>query len=146
MFALTPENLMLPNRDRIYRMGPVFVTRHSIDWAELGPEFDEIIGLTGRRVADLPPLGRDHRYLNPMFSLFAAGDVPERTFLVQAERACTLWMKQLKRVAGRARVRRFQRSESNPAHRMLMTSGVLILGGKFVHIKRLNDIRVPTHA
>jgi hypothetical protein len=81
-----------------------------------------------------------------MFSLFAPGDVPERTFLVQADRACSLWMKQLKRVAGRARVRRFQRAGSNPAHRMLMTSGVLILGGNFVHIKRLNDIRVPTHA
>lgn len=132
--------------DRIYRMGPVVVTRHPVDWAELGPEFDEIMALTGRRYAALPPLGRDHRYLNPMFTLFAPGDVPQRTFLVQAKRACTLWMMQLHRVAGRARVRRFQMRESDPAHRMLMTSGILILGGTVVHIKRLNDIRVPTHA
>lgn len=137
---------MTPNRDKVYTMGPVLVTRHPVDWAELGPEFDEIMALTGRRFAALPPLGRDHRYLNPMFSLFAPGNVPERTFLVQADRACTLWMQQLKRIAARARVRRFQRSESNPAHRMLMTSGILILGGTIVHIKRLNDIRVPTHA
>lgn len=137
---------MPANRDRSYPMGPVTVTRHPIDWAELGPEFDEIMALTGRRFAALPPLGRDHRYLNPLFSLFAAGDVSEWTFMVQAKRACTLWMMQLKRVAGRARVRRFQMRESDTAGRMLMTSGILILGGTIVHIKRLNEIRVPTHA
>lgn len=137
---------MRPNCDKVYTMGPVLVTRHPIDWAELGPDFGEIAALTSERFAALPPLGRDHRYLNPMFSLFAPGDVPERTFMVQAKRACTLWMMQLKRVAGRAWVRRFQMRESDTAGRMLMTSGILILGGTIVHIKRLNEIRVPTHA
>ncbi len=146
MFVLAPENQMRPNCDKVYTMGPVLVTRHLIDWAELDPELDELKARTAQRIDALRVRAGCHYYLNPMFTLLAPGDVSERTFLVQAQRACTLWMQQLKRVAGRARVRRFQRAESDPTLRMLMTSGLLILGGKSVHIKRLNDVRVPTHA
>lgn len=130
---------MHQKRDRTYAIGLVTVTRHPVDWAELGPEFGELAGVTFERLKALPDLARDHRYLNPMFSLYAPGEVPADVFLAQAARACLLWMRQLRRVAGYRRVRRFQLRESTSGERGLLTSGLLILGGRFVHIKRLNE-------
>src|ERR1700734_3650642 len=116
--------------DRTYTIGPVPITGHPIDWKQLGPELDDFADLTYDRFTKIRDFSGEHRYLNPMFSLFAPGEVTEHTFLIQAERACMLWMRQLKRVAGRCRVRRFQRLESSPGNRMLITSGVLILSGR----------------
>jgi hypothetical protein len=56
--------------DKIYRMGPVVVTHHAIKWPQLGPDLQDIADLTLARVITLPPLGNDHRYLNPMFTQF----------------------------------------------------------------------------
>ena len=126
--------------NRIYTIGPVTITRHPIDWPNLGPDLEDFAALTRPRALALPPTGTDHYYLNPMFSLFAPGVVLEAVFLRQANRACILWMKQLKKVLGLRGVRRFQRRESTPLGRTLVTSGYLILSGKPAHIKRLNEV------
>ncbi|OWK37410.1 hypothetical protein FRUB_06530 [Fimbriiglobus ruber] len=94
----------------------------------------------------MPPWGTDHRYLNPMFSLFAPGKVPEAVFLRQTYRACTLWMKQLKKVVGRNRIRQFQLRESAPGDRMLVTSGYLLLSGQPVNMKRLKEAATEANA
>lgn len=132
--------------DRIYTFGSVTITRHHVDWPNLGPHLGDFAALTFTRFCALPPLGTDHRYLNPMFSLFAPGEVPESVFLREANRACTLWMKQLKKVASQSRIRRFQLRESTAGERMLVTSGVLILSGKEAHIKRLNEAAIRANA
>jgi hypothetical protein len=130
---------MRVKNDRIYTRGSVTITRHHIDWPNLGPEYDEIMDATAARISAVRKIPGCHYYLNPMFTLFAPPDVPERTFLAQANWACMIWMKQLKAVVGQRHVRRFQRRESTFIDRMVLTSGVLVLGGKDVHIKRLND-------
>jgi hypothetical protein len=137
---------MTDNRDRLYTIGPVIITRHHIEWNEHGPDLEDFWDLTYNRFCTLPPLGTDHRYLNPMFSLFAPGGVPEAAFLRQANRACTLWMKQLKKTVGYRRVRRFQLRESTAGQRMMVTSGFLILAGRRAHIKRLTEAAIPSNA
>jgi len=132
--------------DKIYKIGPVNVTRHPIDWSQLGPDLRDFADVTFGRIKLLPFLASDHRYLNPRFSLFAPGEVAEQTFLRQANRACMLWMRQLKKVVGTAGVRRFQLRESEPADRMKATSGFLVLSGRIVHIKRLNEVRQYANA
>ena len=134
------------NPDRIYTIGPVMITRHHIDWNEHGPDLEDFWDLTYNRFCALPPLGTDHRYLNPMFSLFAPDRVPEAVFLRQANRAWTIWMKQLKKTVGYRKVRRFQLRESTTDMRMMVTSGFLILSGRRAHIKRLNEAATQTNA
>jgi hypothetical protein len=137
---------MSDNRDRIYTIGPVTITRHLVDWPNLGPDLKDFAALTYNRYLALLPLSPDHRYLNPMFSLFAPSEVPEDVFLRQANRACILWMKQLKKVASQRRIRRFQLRESTAGERMMVTSGFLVLSGKEAHITRLNEAEVKTNA
>jgi hypothetical protein len=126
--------------DRTYLFGPVTITRHPVDWPNLDPEFADLAQGTMERLENLPTITDEHRYLNPLFSLYAPAYVEEKTFLRQARRACVIWMRQLKSVAGYNRIRRFQK-HSTPAARMQVTSGILILSGKLVHIKRLNDVQ-----
>lgn len=124
---------------RISMHGGVTVTRYVLDWAKWGPDYNELATVTLQRFNALPVIEMAHRYLNPMFSLFSPQDVAERTFLTQANRACKIWLRQFKKVAGSRRVRLYQRQESSPGARMLLTSGMLILSGKLAHTKRLNQ-------
>ena len=134
---------MQPFKDRSYKMGPVSVTRHWIDWRDLDPEFRDLAGMTFRRFEAIPRGSTDHHYLTPGWTVTAPGSVPEAEFLKQARRACTLWMKQLIRVAGGRRIRRFQRHESGAGERNLVTSGILFLQGRVVHTRRLHRGDAP---
>lgn len=125
--------------DRMYWIGPVEITRHHVDWADLDPDFNDLARLSLNRLDSilLNAVG-DHHYLNPAFSLKAAAEVPEQVFLRQANRACILWNKQIARVLSNGiRKRAAKRVPDNV--RMLAFSGVLLLHGRLAHTKRLND-------
>jgi hypothetical protein len=124
--------------DRSYRIGPVQVTRHFLDWPQMGPGFSEFAQLTYQRLCAIPPECNDHIYLNPHFTVTAPATIPEGVFLRQAQRACILWKKQLVRWLGRGPVRRAVK-KATPGERGLVFSGMLFLKGRPVHIKRLNE-------
>lgn len=128
--------------DRSYRIGPVRITRHALDWRQFGPDFGDFAFLTYERIGAMPPGTTDHYYFNPAYTVTAAGSVPEAVFLQQARRACILWMKQIDRVLGpRARKRAVKRHTHG--ERMLVFSGTLFLQGRSAHIKRLNESSTP---
>ena len=126
-------------RDRTYHNGLVQITRHYLDWNDLGPGLSDIARATSKRLEAPPILEGGHSYMNPMFTIIAPGSVPSNRFLAEARRACSIWMKQLKQVAGRAAIRRFQTRDSSPADRMLVTSGILMISGQMAHPKRMHD-------
>ncbi len=128
--------------DRSYQIGPVQITRHTLDWRQCGPDFGDFALLTYERIGTMPPGTTDHYYFNPAYTVRAAGSVPEAVFLQQARRACILWMKQMDRVLGpRARKRAVKRHTHG--ERMLVFSGTLFLQGRPAHIKRLNESPTP---
>lgn len=128
--------------DRSYRLGPVQITRHFVDWHQSGPDFSDFALRTYGRIRSMPPGTQDHFYFNPAYTVTAAGSVPEDIFLEQAERACILWMKQLDRVL-RPRARKKAARKASHNERMLVFSGTLILHGRPAHIKRLNRSSSP---
>jgi len=127
--------------DRSYWFGPVQITRHHVNWADLDPDFNDLANLTLHRLLSIRP-GSDHFYFNPGFSLRAPGEVAEGIFLQQANRACILWNKQISGVLGCGARKRAAKRVSNDV-RMLAFSGALILHGKGVHSKRLNGVACP---
>jgi hypothetical protein len=128
--------------DRSYRIGPIQVTKHALDWCQFGPDFGDFALLTYERIGAMPSGTTDHYYFNPAYTVTAPGTVLEAVFLQQARRACILWMKQIDRVLGsRARKRAVKRHTHG--ERMLVFSGTLVLQGRSVHIKRLNESSVP---
>lgn len=127
--------------DRSYQIGPVQITRHYVNWADLGPDFNDLANLTLDRASSITP-GSDHFYLNPGFSLKAPGEVAEETFLRQANRACILWNKHVSSILGSGARKRVAKRVPDDV-RMLAFSGVLILHGQGVHSKRLNVLARP---
>jgi hypothetical protein len=125
--------------DRSYQKGSVRVTRHFLDWSQMGPGFGEFAQLTYDRLCAIPSECNDHMYLNPAYSLTAPATVPETVFARQALRACILWQQQLVRWIGRGPVRRAV-NRASPGERGLVFSGMLFLAGRPVHIKRLNEL------
>jgi hypothetical protein len=124
--------------DRTYYIGPVEVTRHRVDWANADPDFIDFSNATLRRIMALPAGFRDHIYLNPAFTVRAPSSVPEDVFLRQANRACILWNKQIASVLGNRKRKRAARNATD-LNRQTVFSGFLMIHGKEVHAKKLNQ-------
>lgn len=129
-------------RDRSYRIGPVQITKHALDWRQFGPDFGDFALLTYERIRAMPAGTTDHYYFNPAYTVKALGTIPEVIFIQQAKRACILWMKQIDRVLG-PRARKRESKRHTHGERMLVFSGTLVLQGRPAHIKRLNESSAP---
>ncbi len=73
--------------DRSYQIGPVQITRHTLDWRQCGPDFGDFALLAYERIGAMPPGTTDHYYFNPAYTVRAVGSVPEAVFL-QHEPVC----------------------------------------------------------
>jgi len=131
------ERRLRMSSDRSYWIGPVQITKHFLDWEQLGPDFGDFARLTFQRLTAILPC-TDHIYLNPAYSVRAAPTVPENVFLPQAKRACILWAMKMDRMLGRG-TRRRAAKRYEPGERMLIFSGVLFLKGCPAHTKRINE-------
>jgi hypothetical protein len=119
-------------------MGSVDVTRHYVDWPNLDPHFHELAEMTEKRLMSVVQACFYHVYLNPAFTVQATADVPEEVFLVQANRACSLWNQQLSRFLGcGARNRAAKKARRTGV--TSASSGILVLHKKMVHTKRLSQ-------
>src|SRR5262249_37601335 len=128
----TREKLMAS----VYKFGCVRVYHHKVDWPNAHPDFSDFARATPDRYKQGP--GRHvHYYGNPSRSVIAPASCPVEVFLQHARQAQNAWRRQIDDSLTRP-VRRRLEKHLSWGERLLVTSGVLVIGGRPAHPSRIS--------